>query len=52
VSATDFRNHSLQSRVEVKLPEFIGMTKPDSPEKVASKTPEIFETDANEVVLE
>jgi len=52
MTATDFRNHSRQSRVKVKLPELIGMTKPDSPEKVSSKTPEIFETGADEVVLE
>jgi short-subunit dehydrogenase len=48
MTATDFCRHSLQSEVEVKLPEFSAMTTPDSPEKVASKNLLIVETRAEE----
>ncbi len=51
-TATDFRKHSLQSKVEFKLTEFAGTDETDSPEKVASKILEIVETGAAEVMLE
>ena len=51
MTATDFRKHSLQSKVEAKMPEFPAMTNADSPEKVASKILEIVETGATEILL-
>jgi short-subunit dehydrogenase len=52
MTATDFRKHSLQSKVDVKLTALPAMTTADSPEKVASKILEIVETGAAEVILE
>lgn len=48
MTATDFCRHSLQSKVEVRLPEFSAMMMPDSAEKVASKILLIVETGAEE----
>ena len=50
-TATDFRKHSLQSKVGVNPTEFAGMGELDSPEKVASKILEIVETGAAEIIL-
>jgi short-subunit dehydrogenase len=52
MTATDFRRHSLQSKVDVKLPYLPAMTTADSPEKVSSKILEIVETGAAEIILE
>jgi short-subunit dehydrogenase len=52
MTATNFRKHSLLSKVEVKMPELPAMTKADLPEKVASKILEIVETGAAEIILE
>jgi short-subunit dehydrogenase len=51
-TATDFRKHSLQSKMEIKPTEFPAMATADSPEKVASKILEIVETGAAEIILE
>jgi len=43
-TATDFRKHSLQSKVESKLVQLAGVGELDSAEKVASKILEIVES--------
>jgi short-subunit dehydrogenase len=52
MTATDFRKHSLQSKVGVKMSELPSMTTADSPEKVASKILEIVENGAAKGILE
>jgi NADP-dependent 3-hydroxy acid dehydrogenase YdfG len=51
-TATDFRKHTLQSKVESKFVQVAGVGELDSPEKVASKILEIVETGATEGILE